>query len=200
MKKYSERHSWDLMTRSFQMTVKKETVKMCPIYIVTHFCLHMTKCSCIVLNHCFCLFFRDEPQLLLFLHAILAVLPDDIKITAANQTSRVSAAIDDVMAAIRSEMAYCCRELQSLIVDAESIVVTEPDSGSSLDQPQRRDHEQSVDLTREEFATIQRQVRRREDAKCDEKRFKAFRNELNLLGRDTDTALVVLASSRDCRL
>ena len=119
----------------------------------------------------------------------MAVLPDDITITAASQTSRVNAAMDNVLTAMCSETKYCSEQLQSLIVDAES----KPNFDSSANPP--RDRNEGVESAREEFAAIQQQIQSRADAVCDRERVVGFRKELSRLEKKTDAALLHPAQS-----
>ena len=119
----------------------------------------------------------------------MVVLPDDITITAANQTSRDNAAVDNILTAMRSETKYCSEQLQSLIVDAES----KHGLDSSVNPAQ--DRNKGVESTREEFAAIQRQIQSREDTECDRERIVGFKKELGRLEKKTDSALLHLAQS-----
>ena len=126
----------------------------------------------------------------------MAVLPDDITITAANQTCRMCVAIENVTAAMRSQMTYCRQGLQSLIVNAEGDPESRP---TSVRLPQQR-QDRSVNSTREQFASVQQQVRRRAERKCGGKMLEVFRQEVKRLGKDTDAALAEFTASHDSHL
>ena len=155
--------------------------------------------------------YRDESQLLLFLHAIMSVLPDDITIAAANQTCHMRVAVDNVTAAMRSQMTYCRQGLQSLIVNAECDPESQPTSVPLPNQGQdksvtsmRQDksvtsmrQDKSVTSMREQFASLQQRVQRRAEGKCGGKVLEVFRQEVKRLGKDTDAAMAELTASHD---
>ena len=123
----------------------------------------------------------------------MSVLPDDITIAAANQTCHTRVTIDNVTAAMRSQMTYCRQGLQSLIVNAEC----DPEARPTSVRLPKQGQDTSVNSVREQFASLQEQVRRRAEGKCGGKRLEEFRQEVKRLGKDTDAAMVELTASHD---